>query len=78
MNEVFLTLTFCLCLLNAICLAVLALAIRIELKTREMKRKLSSQSVELEDFLADLRSHGFGVIRIDPGSVFLRGRKDMP
>jgi hypothetical protein len=76
MSEVFLTLTFCLSVFNSIALGLLVFAIRLELKTRETKRKLQSPSMELEDFMSDLKTHGCGMIRVDPASVFLRGRKD--
>jgi hypothetical protein len=76
MSEIFLTLVFCLTVVNSVCLSLLVFAIRLELKTRELKRKVQAPSMELEDFLGDLKSHGCGVIRIDPGGVFLRGRKE--
>ena len=34
------------------------------------------KSIELTEFLSDVKSNGFGFVRVDPGSVFMRSPRD--
>lgn len=45
-------------------------------KNLRSKRRLDNPSDELQDFLADINEFGYAVVRVDPGAVFLRGRKN--
>jgi hypothetical protein len=57
------------CFINSAALAALAV-----IRYRESGiRRLNKPSTELADFLADIRHHGYGVLRIDPDTVMRRG-----
>ena len=49
-------------------------------KISELEKKLSEKeavkpSKELADFMLDLKTNGYGVVRIDPDSIFYRGTR---
>ncbi len=45
-----------------------------ELETELSKQRTQKNSRELDEFLSDIKTHGYGVVRIDPDNVFYRGR----
>lgn len=45
--------------------------LKIELEILRTKNK----SYELTDFLSDIKTHGYSVLRINPDSVFFRGKR---
>ena len=45
-----------------------------ELETELSKQRTQKNGRELDEFLADIKTHGYGVVRIDPDNVFYRGR----
>jgi hypothetical protein len=50
----------------------------IQKLTQELnvKRSLNKPSSELTDFLRDLQTHGYGAIRVDPDTVFVRSPRE--
>lgn len=67
--EIVLGLLFALTCINTGSLAVLAYC-----RYRESGvRRLTRPSTELADFLADIRHHGYGLLRVDPDTVMRRG-----
>lgn len=46
---------------------------QLDAKTDSKRKALENPSVDLKEFLSDLKETGVGMIRIDPDSVFLRG-----
>jgi glucan biosynthesis protein len=45
-----------------------------ELQNDLAKQRAQKNSRELDEFLSDIKTHGYGVVRIDPDNVFYRGR----
>jgi hypothetical protein len=56
----------------------------IHIKKKQMELELALQksqmgkenSIELTAFLADVKKYGFGFVRVDPGSVFMRTTRE--
>lgn len=48
----------------------------LEAKVKELeKQKPKVDAKELVDFMVDLKANGYGVVRIDPDSIFYRGSR---
>ena len=47
----------------------------LEKKILEKTKKLESPSVQLQDFIEDIAHEGCGMVRIDPGAIFIRGMR---
>jgi hypothetical protein len=67
--SILLSLVLALTLVNTLAIAVLAAK---EFRTLGIKRVIKP-STELADFLDDIKSHGYGVIRLDPDTLMARG-----
>ena len=74
MNGILIGLLIALSFLNLVLLAIIAYVLWLERKAKELRSKIKNPSTELEEFIADLSTHGTSFLKvIDPSIVFFRG-----